>query len=130
MIMKLIAKVIAGAALLLGIMVSVSSCTKGDVLNGTTWKTTYTDTVAGITFNFTETFTFNTPSFTYTVSGAASTSGIDVSGKDSVVKGTYTVDGQTVTMTAKDSEGKEQTYTATVDKTIMVFDGRTFNKQK
>lgn len=130
MIMKLIAKVIAGAALLLGIMASVSSCTKGDVLNGTTWKTTYTDTIAGVTFNVTETFTFNTPNFTYTVVSSATTSGLNITGKDNVTEGTYTVDGQTVTMTAKDSEGKEQTYTATVDKTIMVFDSRTFNKQK
>ena len=128
--MKTITKILAGAALLLGIMASVSSCSKGDVLNGTTWKTTYSDTVVGVTINVTETFTFNTPNFTYTVSSAASTSSIGVTGKDNVVEGTYSVDGQTVTMTAKDSDGKDVTYTATVDKTIMVFDGRTFNKQK
>ena len=116
--------------MLLGIMASASSCSKGDVLNGTTWKTTYSDTVLGVTINVTETFTFNTPNFTYTVSSAASTSSIGVTGKDTVVEGTYSVDGQTVTMTAKDSDGKDVTYTATVDKTIMVFDGRTFNKQK
>lgn len=128
--MKTITKILAGAALLLGIMASVSSCSKGDVLNGTTWKTTYSDTVLGVTLNVTETFTFNTPNFTYTVSSAASTSSIGVTGKDTVVEGTYSVDGQTVTMTAKDSDGKDVTYTATVDKTILVFDGRTFNKQK
>ena len=128
--MKTITKILAGAALLLGIMASVSSCSKGDVLNGTTWKTSYTDTVLGVTINVTETFTFNTPNFTYTVSSAASTSSIGVTGKDTVVEGTYSVDGQTVTMTAKDSDGKDVTYTATVDKTILVFDGRTFNKQK
>ena len=128
--MKTITKSLAGAALLLGIMASVSSCSKGDVLNGTTWKTTYSDTVVGVTINVTETFTFNTPNFTYTVSSAASTSSIGVTGKDNVVEGTYSVDGQTVTMTAKDSDGKDVTYTATVDKTILVFDGRTFNKQK
>lgn len=128
--MKTITKILAGAALLLGIMASVSSCSKGDVLNGTTWKTTYSDTVVGVTINVTETFTFNTPNFTYTVSSAASTSSIGVTGKDNVVEGTYSVDGQTVTMTAKDSDGKDVTYTATVDKTILVFDGRTFNKQK
>lgn len=128
--MKTITKILAGAALLLGIMASVSSCSKGDVLNGTTWKTTYSDTVLGVTINVTETFTFNTPNFTYTVSSAASTSSIGVTGKDNVVEGTYSVDGQTVTMTAKDSDGKDVTYTATVDKTILVFDGRTFNKQK
>ncbi|MBR5063287.1 MAG: hypothetical protein IKX05_01085 [Bacteroidales bacterium] len=128
--MKTITKILAGAALLLGIMASVSSCSKGDVLNGTTWKTTYSDTVLGVTINVTETFTFNTPNFTYTVSSAASTSSIGVTGKDTVVEGTYSVDGQTVTMTAKDSDGKDVTYTATVDKTILVFDGRTFNKQK
>ena len=128
--MKTITKILAGAALLLGIMASVSSCSKGDVLNGTTWKTSYTDTILGVTLNVTETFTFNTPNFTYTVSSAASTSSVGVTGKDSVVEGTYSVDGQTVTMTAKDSDGKDVTYTATVDKTIMVFDGRTFNKQK
>lgn len=128
--MKTITKILAGAALLLGIMASVSSCSKGDVLNGTTWKTTYSDTVLGVTINVTETFTFNTPNFTYTVSSAASTSSIGVTGKDTVVEGTYSVDDQTVTMTAKDSDGKDVTYTATVDKTILVFDGRTFNKQK
>ena len=128
--MKTITKILAGAALLLGIMASVSSCSKGDVLNGTTWKTSYTDTILGVTLNVTETFTFNTPNFTYTVSSAASTSSIGVTGKDTVVEGTYSVDGQTVTMTAKDSDGKDVTYTATVDKTILVFDGRTFNKQK
>lgn len=128
--MKTITKLLAGAAMLLGIMASVSSCSKGDVLNGTTWKTTYSDTVLGVTLNVTETFTFNTPNFTYTVSSAASTSSIGVTGKDTVVEGTYSVDGQTVTMTAKDSDGKDVTYTATVDKTILVFDGRTFNKQK
>ncbi len=128
--MKTITKILAGAAMLLGIMASVSSCSKGDVLNGTTWKTTYTDTILGVTLNVTETFTFNTPNFTYTVSSAASTSSIGVTGKDTVVEGTYSVDGQTVTMTAKDSDGKDVTYTATVDKTILVFDGRTFNKQK
>ena len=128
--MKTITKILAGAALLLGIMASVSSCSKGDVLNGTTWKTTYSDTVVGVTINVTETFTFNTPNFTYTVSSAASTSSIGVTGKDNVVEGTYSVDGQTVTLTAKDSDGKDVTYTATVDKTILVFDGRTFNKQK
>ena len=128
--MKTITKILAGAAMLLGIMASVSSCSKGDVLNGTTWKTTYSDTVLGVTINVTETFTFNTPNFTYTVSSAASTSSIGVTGKDTVVEGTYSVDGQTVTMTAKDSDGKDVTYTATVDKTILVFDGRTFNKQK
>ncbi|MBQ6199673.1 MAG: hypothetical protein IJK44_10635 [Bacteroidales bacterium] len=128
--MKTITKILAGAAMLLGIMASVSSCSKGDVLNGTTWKTTYSDTVVGVTINVTETFTFNTPNFTYSVSSAASTSSIGVTGKDTVVEGTYSVDGQTVTMTAKDSDGKDVTYTATVDKTILVFDGRTFNKQK
>lgn len=128
--MKTITKILVGAAMLLGIMASVSSCSKGDVLNGTTWKTTYSDTVLGVTLNVTETFTFNTPNFTYTVSSAASTSSIGVTGKDTVVEGTYSVDGQTVTMTAKDSDGKDVTYTATVDKTILVFDGRTFNKQK
>ncbi len=128
--MKTITKILAGAAMLLGIMASVSSCSKGDVLNGTTWKTSYTDTILGVTLNVTETFTFNTPNFTYTVSSAASTSSIGVTGKDTVVEGTYSVDGQTVTMTAKDSDGNDVTYTATVDKTIMVFDGRTFNKQK
>ena len=128
--MKTITKILAGAAMLLGIMASVSSCSKGDVLNGTTWKTTYTDTILGVTLNVTETFTFNTPNFTYTVSSTANTSSIGVTGKDTVVEGTYSVDGQTVTMTAKDSDGKDVTYTATVDKTIMVFDGRTFNKQK
>jgi hypothetical protein len=128
--MKTITKILAGAAMLLGIMASVSSCSKGDVLNGTTWKTSYTDTILGVTLNVTETFTFNTPNFTYTVSSAASTSSIGVTGKDTVVEGTYSVDGQTVTMTAKDSDGKDVTYTATVDKTILVFDGRTFNKQK
>lgn len=116
--------------MLLGIMASVSSCSKGDVLNGTTWKTSYTDTILGVTLNVTETFTFNTPNFTYTVSSTANTSSVGVTGKDNVVEGTYSVDGQTVTMTAKDSDGKDVTYTATVDKTIMVFDGRTFNKQK
>ncbi len=128
--MKTITKILAGAAMLLGIMASVSSCSKGDVLNGTTWKTSYTDTILGVTLDVTETFTFNTPNFTYTVSSAASTSSIGVTGKDTVVEGTYSVDGQTVTMTAKDSDGKDVTYTATVDKTILVFDGRTFNKQK
>lgn len=128
--MKTITKILAGAAMLLGIMASVSSCSKGDVLNGTTWKTTYSDTVLGVTINVTETFTFNTPNFTYSVSSEASTSSIGVTGKDTVVEGTYSVDGQTVTMTAKDSDGKDVTYTATVDKTILVFDGRTFNKQK
>lgn len=128
--MKTITKILAGTAMLLGIMASVSSCSKGDVLNGTTWKTTYSDTVLGVTINVTETFTFNTPNFTYTVSSAANTSSIGVTGKDTVVEGTYSVDGQTVTMTAKDSDGKDVTYTATVDKTILVFDGRTFNKQK
>ena len=128
--MKTITKILAGAAMLLGIMASVSSCSKGDVLNGTTWKTTYTDTILGVTLNVTETFTFNTPNFTYTVSSTANTSSIGVTGKDTVVEGTYSVDGQTVTMTAKDSDGKDDTYTATVDKTILVFDGRTFNKQK
>ena len=128
--MKTITKILAGAAMLLGIMASVSSCSKGDVLNGTTWKTTYTDTILGVTLNVTETFTFNTPNFTYTVSSTANTSSIGVTGKDTVVEGTYSVDGQTVTMTAKDSDGKDVTYTATVDKTILVFDGRTFNKQK
>lgn len=128
--MKTITKILAEAALLLGIMASVSSCSKGDVLNGTTWKTTYTDTILGVTLNVTETFTFNTPNFTYTVSSTANTSSIGITGKDTVVEGTYSVDGQTVTMTAKDSDGKDVTYTATVDKTILVFDGRTFNKQK
>lgn len=128
--MKTITKILAGAALLLGIMASVSSCSKGDVLNGTTWKTTYTDTILGVNLNVTETFTFNTPNFTYTVSSSATTSGLDITGKDKVVEGTYTVDGQTVSMIAKDSDGNEVTYTATVDKTILVFDGRTFNKQK
>lgn len=124
--MKLFTKIIASAAIALCAL----SCTKGDVLNGTTWKCTTSETVLGATVTTVETFTFNTPNFSYSVSGSASTSSIGISGSDTVVNGTYTVDGSKVTMTAKDSDGKEQTYTATVDKTILVFDGRTFEKQK
>ena len=124
--MKFITKFFALAALLLGIM----SCSKGDVLNGTTWKCTTSGTALGVTVTTVETFTFATPNFTYSVSGAANTSSIGINGKDNSTTGTYTVDGNKVTMIAKDSDGKEHTYTATVDKTILVFEGRTFEKQK
>ena len=84
----------------------------------------------GVTVTTVETLAFNTPNFTYSVSANANTSSIGISGNDQVVEGTYTVDGNKVSMTAKDPDGKDVTYTATVDKTIMVFDGRTFEKQK
>lgn len=124
--MKLFTKIIACAALALGVL----SCNKGDVLNGTTWKCTTSETVLGATVTTVETLTFNTPNFSYSVSAKASTSSIGITGNDTLVEGTYTVDGNKVSMTAKDSDGKEVTYSATVDKTIMVFDGRTFEKQK
>jgi hypothetical protein len=123
--MKLITKIIACAAVLLGVL----SCSKGDILNGTTWKCT---TSEGETVNITivETLSFETPNFTYRVTSSISGSSATLTGNDEVTSGTYTVDGNKVSMTAKDSDGKDVTYTATVDKTILVLDGRTFTKQK